>query len=473
MNRKQVSPKKWKPLKRGIALIPKRMPLILPNPVNNRRIPHSKYFFDMLSSIYPGVIGQFILPYLWPLDTKDGMAWFTMIHEYGKECGLFQKNVFESIFLPAFEHAPDTWRNITINMSEYLKWTCCINDDMGSLYNMVGSIHSIDKIGLCMDFIQCRECMIPCKWCQKHAASDEENGLNPGCITRLSNTTSLDCAGRANIYFKVGIQCRIPMKKLVLKGLDTGTPIGAKIMNSVLNSLICMGGPKVLVLEDICTKKDGYGLIIATIAKALKDGCDTVSLDNWTIVGGILEGGSYFGGYIPVPIIEAISHHGYENIKSFSINNAALTVKKVDMTKSVRAILKMKKLEKLTINCKNSTNGFDSTGIFLKCMAREMMNHQESFPVLKDLTLSFGDSSFKRSSVTIAIAAVNGNHVDMDYYYDSDDMGNDDMGDGEAKFELAFMLGYNQCPALENLVLQCSRYVNSMSTHMNPFYSML
>lgn len=461
MHRKCPNPKKWTNRKipgKGIALggfNAKKMPLIL----SKTSHPKSKYFFDMLCSLYPGVVGQFILPYLPPLNTKDGMAWFTMIHEYGNQCGLYKQNLLETVFLPAFEHAPPAWRNVTINMSEYLKWTSCINDNMDALYNFVASVHtSCPTLGLCMDFVQCRECMIPCKWCQKH---ESEEGLNQGCITRLSNSIGFDCVQRANMFFKTGIKCRIPMHKLAVKGVDTGTPRGIKIINSVLNTLTCMGSPKELVLDDICTKRDNLGLLVTMISNAVAKDCESVSLDNWTVIGGIMEHGAYFGGYIPVAIIEAVSS---PNLKNLSVNNAALPVKKSEMRRCVRAVLKMKNLEKLTLNCKNSTNGFDSSGIFLKTMAREMNENGGVFSNLKDVTISFGDSSFKRSSVSIAIAAVNGTQVEMDYYYeDMSDDGNDEFEtlqvpeNPDQTHEMACMLGFDRAPMLRTLSLQCSR----------------
>jgi hypothetical protein len=202
------------------------------------------------------------------------------------------------------------------------------------------------------------------------------------CITKMTNSNSWDCVGRADLYASIAVRSKVPsstMKKMLIKGLDSNTPSGVKIMNSILNTMLAMGGPEVLVLEDICTHSRGqYADILETIIyKACSLNCHTIVMDSWTTIGGIMDDGCYFGGYVASNIIEAIakgsSSLGGNGISSLTIKDCSLPSKPSEMTKCVRAILRMKDtLEKLTLDCKNSSNGVDTTGVFLKSLGKTM-----------------------------------------------------------------------------------------------------
>lgn len=200
------------------------------------------------------------------------------------------------------------------------------------------------------------------------------------CITKMTNSNSWDCVGRADLYAIIAVQSGIQtMKKMIIKGLDSNTPSGVKIMNSILNTMLAMGGPEVLIIEDICTNSRGpYADIFEKIVyKACSLNCHTITMDSWTTIGGIMDDGHYFGGYVASNIMEAIakgsSSMGGNGISSLTIKDCSLPSKPSEMNKCVRAILRMKDtLEKLTLNCKNSSNGVDTTGQFLKSLGKTM-----------------------------------------------------------------------------------------------------
>ena len=338
--RKATTPKK-KMTTSGVAIFSKFGIRSAPhhhNHIKPKKQEHSKFFFDMLVAVCHGVVGENILPHLPPLNTKEGMALFSLMHQYGDGGGLFRQSLMGDIIMPAFDSAPPKWATVTINMSDYFHLSSGID-----IQAFLTTIHNGSNVvpKLCMDFVQCAGCMAPCRW----------GGVAGGfAMCTCINARGLDCIQVADTYLHMMQIEKVSIHKLVIKGIDTSTPVGLRILNYATLIMETVGGPTILHMENICSKRTFVDMLCSLVSDCMRT-CTTVSLDSWTIIGSTIDTheNSYIVSYIPAAILEAIDHR---MVTSLTITNCSLPFNKLEIGRCARAIMGMSKLGHLVLNCK-------------------------------------------------------------------------------------------------------------------------
>ena len=167
------------------------------------------------------------------------MSLFYLMYEHGNEGGLMKQSLFRDIMMPAFESAQFNWINVNINLGDYFHLSRNVDKVIGFV-NLVHSIGPRYTPGLCMDFIQCTDCMSPCRWCSHNHSSDDEDGWTEevvhgnACILKLRHPDGMDCVGVARAYVKIARACMIPACKLVIRGMDVSTLAGRAIYDCIM-----------------------------------------------------------------------------------------------------------------------------------------------------------------------------------------------------------------------------------------------
>lgn len=151
----------------------------------------SKFFFDMLMSLDPNVVGLHILPHLPKLNTRAGVEWIVAL--YSVQCGdksgagagagqspsllpgagLFGRNVLTDLIMPAVPCSPAAWGGITVEVTDYIKllggaWRKRGVAALGppakisDLTSLIIAVHgNRSGVGLGVGLRQCGDCMSP------------------------------------------------------------------------------------------------------------------------------------------------------------------------------------------------------------------------------------------------------------------------------------------------------------------------
>lgn len=380
--------------------------------------PKSKFFFDMLLAMDQDVMAEFVVPHLPPL--RDSVAWLGTLMQHGRSGGLLQRDVVSDFLMPCFAKSQRSNAHIgPISATTLLHQLSPSKEPDAVFASVLHGLHVHAGASIMLDFQQCKEC------------TSHFHGLRsiPTCLTKKMAPMHWDCLQRANAARAVCMVCtNVPITDLVLRNVDTTTPIGMHIMAlSRDQALRRVGGCNFSDNKSFCsidmrgvTLREATADKFATLVNLCMRNCRYVHMENFTFIcpntsssRSRLASTQIVSNAMPAQLIQAVAPRWtatQPRVQSLVLKDVSFGHDSADV---VKAIMRMHRLRHLALGSEHPPH--DIAGNMMAAFDSHFLtNPSAKFDSLVSLRLTFGTMDTMSSNM-ITTDHEGTLHIDMMY----------------------------------------------------------